>query len=211
MDTEALDIQEFYNDVAREFADDWYTNDSLLPVLKRFVELLPPAPKVLDLGCGAGYESMRLKGLGADVVGVDYSAEPLRIARERNPGIMFEQADFRHLSPMLGRFDGIAAIASLIHIRDDELDRVFAGMKNVLNENGVVMIVVIEGRGLSAERSVIERGGKKYRRNFYLHEKERLTAAAHNSGLSFDGEFEMAEELQKFGWKCFVFRTRQRV
>lgn len=30
MDNDALDIQEFYNDIAAEFAEVWYANDALL-------------------------------------------------------------------------------------------------------------------------------------------------------------------------------------
>jgi len=66
----SVDIQEYYNDISEEFAKDWYENDSMLPVLKEFISLLPSAPKILDMGCGAGYESMRLKHLGADVTGI---------------------------------------------------------------------------------------------------------------------------------------------
>jgi len=43
----SMDIQMFYNDISEEFANDWYENDSLLPVLKRFVSLLPQSPNVL--------------------------------------------------------------------------------------------------------------------------------------------------------------------
>ena len=85
MKNESHDIQKFYNDIAQEFADEWYDNDSLLPILKQFIALLPPSPVILDLGCGAGYESMRLKKLGATVVGVDYSEEPIRIAKLNKP------------------------------------------------------------------------------------------------------------------------------
>ena len=38
---DSAEIQEFYNDISDEFANDWYENDSLIPVLKQFVSLLP--------------------------------------------------------------------------------------------------------------------------------------------------------------------------
>jgi SAM-dependent methyltransferase len=206
MNTESLDIQDFYNDIAMEFADDWYANDGLLPTLKQFLALLPPSPKVLDLGCGAGYESMRLRRLGAAVTGVDFSEEPIRIAREKNPDIRFEIGDFRYLSPDLGRFDGIAAIASLIHIPDSELELVFTSMKSVLTENGFAMIIVVEGQGLDQKRSFVERNSKKYRRNFYLHDRERLKTAAIHNGIQFHAAFDLPEELAQCGWTCFIFQ-----
>ena len=129
---DSVEIQEFYDDISEEFAKDWYENNSLLPVLKQFVSLFSSFPKILDLGCGAGYESMRLKQLGADVTGIDYSEEPIKIARLKNPGCRFEIMDFREIDDSIGCFDGIVAIASLIHITDDELVLVFQNIKRVL-------------------------------------------------------------------------------
>jgi len=59
------DIKTFYDLVAEETANEWYNNDVLLPSTKEFINLLPVRPRVLDLGCGPGYESMRLNNEGA--------------------------------------------------------------------------------------------------------------------------------------------------
>ncbi|MEL4106379.1 class I SAM-dependent methyltransferase [Oscillospiraceae bacterium WX1] len=207
-DEDALGIQEFYNDIAQEFSEAWYANDSLLPTLRQFLALLPPSPHVLDLGCGAGYESMRLNKLGAKVTGVDISDEAIKIARQKNPNIRFEIQDFRKLSYDLGRFDGVAAIASLIHVDESELPDVLSGIKRVLNDNGYVMIMVVEGQGLSPERSFIEHGGKQYSRYFYLHDRNSISAAAYKAGLAFCEELELPNEHQEYGWKCFIFKMR---
>jgi len=203
----SLDIQEFYNDISEQIAKEWYENDSLLPVLKQFVLLLPPSPKVLDLGCGAGYESMRLQHLGAVVTGVDYSEEPIKIARERNPDSRFEVMDFRNITPNLGCFDGIVAIASLIHISGDELELVFQSISKVLKKPGYVLIMVVEGRGLSEERSFIEHNNKQYKRYFYLHDEESLSNAAISAGLVFVQVIELPEEHAKYGWKGFLYQS----
>lgn len=208
MNNESLNIQEFYNDIAQEFADDWYKNDSLLPILQRFMKLLPHTPRVLDLGCGAGYESRRLKSLGANVVGIDYSEEPIKIARQKNPDCQFEIMDFRKISAEIGFFNGIIAIASLIHIKDEELMQVFRSMKSVLTSDGYIMIILIEGDGLSEELSNIERDNRKYRRNFYLHNRARLSEISKEAGLEFLDEWELPEELSKIGWKCFLYQLK---
>lgn len=206
---ENMDIQlkRFYNDIAHQFADEWYSNDSLLQVLKFFLSLLKPSPRVLDLGCGAGYESMRLKKLGADIVGIDYSIEPIRIARERNPDCRFEVMDFRKLDSSIGRFDGVVGIASLIHIIDDELLLVFRNIKNVMKPGGFIMFIVVEGQGLSKERSQIEMNGSIYNRPFYLHTKDRLTEVAENIGFKYYNDIELDTQLAKFGWKCFIYQA----
>jgi len=50
----------FYNLTAQKNAEKWYENYMLMPSIKEFVALLPEKPRVLDLGCGCGYESMCL-------------------------------------------------------------------------------------------------------------------------------------------------------
>ena len=116
--------------------------------------------------------------------------------------------DFRCLGPELGRFDGIAAIASLIHIRPDEMEQVFSSFKRVLTEIGYIMIILIEGQGLSMERSVVEHNGKKYNRYFYLHNKKVLIETAEKTGITYCCEFELPDEHKSHGWKCLVFLSK---
>ncbi len=72
------DLQKYYDATAGETAKEWYPNTVLLPTLRELVALLPKRPRVLDLGCGAGYESMRLHSLGAEIVGIDFSPESIK-------------------------------------------------------------------------------------------------------------------------------------
>ena len=52
-----------------------------------------PGERVLDLGCGTGELTARIAGLGAEVLGLDSDGDMIRRARERHPGLRFEQAD----------------------------------------------------------------------------------------------------------------------
>lgn len=47
----------------------------------------------MDLCCGAGYESRRIADLGYEAVGIDFSEESIKIARQKNPSISFYQED----------------------------------------------------------------------------------------------------------------------
>lgn len=53
--------------------------------------LIPAGQRVLDLGCGVG--DVLAACAPATGVGVDFSAETLRVARERHPGLRFVQSD----------------------------------------------------------------------------------------------------------------------
>lgn len=47
--------------------------------------------RVLDVACGPGYVAESVQRIGAEPVGVDFSAEMVRIASERNPTIKFHK------------------------------------------------------------------------------------------------------------------------
>jgi SAM-dependent methyltransferase len=62
---------------------------------------LEPGMRVLDVGCGPGRHSLALTRRGFDVVGVDHSAEFIRLARDaaatEELAVEFEEADVRDL------------------------------------------------------------------------------------------------------------------
>ncbi|HKY04478.1 MAG TPA: class I SAM-dependent methyltransferase, partial [Blastocatellia bacterium] len=59
------------------------------------IELLAPASRerILDLGCGTGHLSAQIAGRGAEVTGIDLSAEMIDQARRLYPDIRFLVAD----------------------------------------------------------------------------------------------------------------------
>lgn len=88
--------------------------------LERFLAHVPKGGRVLDLGCGAGEPIARfLIDEGRDLVGLDFSATMLALARARFPAARFIEADMRELA--LGeRFSGIVAWDSFFHLTKDE-------------------------------------------------------------------------------------------
>jgi len=100
--------------------------------------------RVLDLACGEGFYSRRLRAAGAaQVVGVDVSGEMIGLAREREReeplGIEYIRADVRDLdaSAGLGSFDIVAA-AYLLHYAPDvhELARMATNIAASLPSGG---------------------------------------------------------------------------
>lgn len=198
-------VEEFYDATAQEWAEAWYDNDTMLPLLQTFLSFFQRRPRILDAGCGAGYESMRLAKLGAEVVGVDFSEKSIRIARSRNPSLRFERMDCMELDTALGFFDGIAAIALLVHIEDSQLQLIFHNFRNVMKEQGFLFIAFAGGEGYQKEKSLVTIGNVKYDRRFYLHQPERIIEIAKSFGFAFFQEL----FLPKGGgrWKYFVFQA----
>jgi SAM-dependent methyltransferase len=195
-------MKDFYNKTAPEWADKWYEDKALLPYLKEFINYLPKNPCILDLCCGAGYESMRMKKLGAEVTGLDLSEESIRIAKERNSDIKFVVEDMLNDYSYLGKFDGCAVIAGFIHLPNEKLSNAFNHIYMALNNGGFLFVVVKDGTGKSEKSSYTTIEGEDYDRNFYLHTLEELK-------LYSSGKFDFVKELlieKESTWKYYIFK-----
>lgn len=197
-------IKEFYDKTAADWADKWYENNEMLPLLRRFLSYLPDKPKVLDLCCGAGYESMRLARLGASVVGIDLSPASIDIARERNPHLEFYVDDMLEDYSYIGAVDGITCIAGLVHIPPENARAAFERMAQVLRAGGYLLLVVREGSGYIERQSKQVIDGEEYDRAFYGYTLSRLQECA--DGL-MEYVCEIAEEDSSM-WKNYIFSKK---
>jgi 2-polyprenyl-3-methyl-5-hydroxy-6-metoxy-1,4-benzoquinol methylase len=206
MSNKVKGVKDFYNATAAEWADKWYSDETMLPLLQKYMMLFNANPRILDAGCGAGYESMRLVNLGADVVGIDISEESIKIARLRNPTCRFELMDCSQLDTSLGIFDGVIAIALLVHIEDSGLQLLSNNFKKIMKPAGFLLVAFVEGDGFSEKRSYIEIGGEQYNRAFYLHQINRIIKVAKNSGFECHDEWFLEQPIGL--WKYLVFQAQ---
>ena len=73
--------------------------------------------RVLDLGCGPGFDAADLTRLGLEVIGLDVTRAMLVIAcRDNAPSMRGLQADSRSLPFRDGSLDAVWANASLLHL-----------------------------------------------------------------------------------------------
>lgn len=172
-----LGTREYYDRTAAEWARNGYAEEAEPPFLGSFLSLLPPGGRVLDLCCGAGYETWRVRRRGFEAVGLDLSPASLAIARERNPDVPFYQGDLLEDYSHIGPVDGVLIIAGLVHVEARDLPLAFRRMGQVLRPGGYLAAAVREGRGRLEEQSVREIDGETYDRNFIAHDLEELTGA----------------------------------
>ena len=165
-------VQEYYDKTAAEWAAEGYGDEAYLPCLDEFLSLLPPGGRVLDLCCGAGYETGRIRARGFEALALDFSAETLKIARQRSPGIAFYQGDMLEDYAHIGMVDGILLSAGLVHVETADLPRAFARMAAAVRPGGYVLASIREGRGRLEEWSLREIDGERYDRNFIAHTPE---------------------------------------
>ncbi len=115
--------------------------------LDAFLQGVPAAGTVLDLGCGSGEPIARyLIGRGRAVTGVDAAPGLIDLCRERFPDQDWIIADMRALD--LGRaFDGVLAWHSAFHLTPEAHQGMFAVYARHVRPGGMLMFTsgVVEG------------------------------------------------------------------
>lgn len=120
--------------------------ESLVTLGDRVLKHLPPRPRILDVGCGPGRDMAWFEAREASVTGIDVSAEMIARARKRTRGPL-AQMDMRQLDFPDASYDGIWAIASLLHIPKAEAPTVVSEFRRVVKTGGVVAVAVKRGSG----------------------------------------------------------------
>jgi trans-aconitate methyltransferase len=89
--------------------------------------------RILDIGCGTGHLTAQIAPTGAQVTGIDFSAEMVEQARLAHPALHFEVADARSMT-FSQPFDAVFSNATLHWIKQPE--RVVAGVASALRPGG---------------------------------------------------------------------------
>ncbi len=170
--------KDYYNKTADEWAKNGYSDDYEMPCLEDFLSLMNPHSKILDLGCGCGYDCKRLKERGFLPVGVDFSEKSLEIAKSFNPEIEFFCSDILSDYSFIGKVDAIMSIACLVHIENNDLNTAFEQMSKVLNADGLLLFSIRYGNGKINEQSLRFIDGVSFDRNFIGHTLEEILQAS---------------------------------
>src|SRR4051812_37555065 len=94
-----------YDQIATGYAARWAGAEPLAEARARFAARLGPGAWVLDVGCGPGWDTLRLRELGLRVCGLDRSRGMLAEARRR--GVPLMRGDMRDLPVRHGALDGL--------------------------------------------------------------------------------------------------------
>lgn len=134
--------QTFYDSFAESFSQ---TRQPINPGFDGLLAVLPVTPvDLLDVACGNGRfgQYLQQKGVLRRYVGVDFSNELLKIARQLTGGEVYQQDLSRPGSLAgLGQFDVVACLAALHHI-PGQANRVqlLREMKERLRGNGRIFL-----------------------------------------------------------------------
>ncbi|OLT29245.1 methyltransferase [Nocardiopsis sp. CNR-923] len=135
---------------------------------------------VLDVGCGGGQVTARLRDLGLDASGLDLSPGMLAVARREHPGLEFREGSMTGLDVADGSLGGIVAMYSTIHVPLAELPGVFAGFRRALAPGGECLLAFQAGEGVLR---MDEAFGHEVRLDFHRRTPEAIADLLEDAGL----------------------------
>jgi demethylmenaquinone methyltransferase/2-methoxy-6-polyprenyl-1,4-benzoquinol methylase len=100
-----------------------------------------PGSGALDVATGTGDLALELSRRGAEVTGMDFAPGMLEIAREKAPGLTFEEGDALALRYPDGSFDAVTVGFGARNFAD--LDRGLSEMARVAKPGGRVVVLEI--------------------------------------------------------------------
>ncbi len=139
VDAAGRSVGEIYEAIA-----DWFDgarDRSLVEkgLLDALLAVLPPAPSVLDVGCGSGEPVARhLVGRGARVTGIDLSPSLLEKARARLPGERWHLADARVFTPEAD-VDAVVLWDCLFHLTRADQRRLLPRLAGHVRPGGALL------------------------------------------------------------------------
>src|SRR6185369_4681754 len=141
-------VEADFNRLALLDDDGWTANNHYHDFLLKHVPV--NCGNALEIGCGTGAFARQLAGRCEHVIGIDLSAEMIRVARSRSSrfeNLEFELADAMSWKFPQSHFDFICSIATLHHLEQREL---LPKIKNALKPGGVfVLLDLVASSGIT--------------------------------------------------------------
>jgi len=160
--------------------------------------------RVLEVGCGSGYVLRALKQVcaGGTVIGMDLFEDGLRNARARLPNTALVRGDILQ-PPFSARFQLIGLFDVLEHLDDDM--RVLRAIRELLTEDGVLMVTVPASAALWSYADVVAKHVRRY-------EFDGLEAKLRQAGFAVDYASPFMATLYPILWagrRVASFRDRR--
>lgn len=142
---------------------------------------------VCDAGCGPGHVGAFLAHLGLTVTGIDLSPAMVARARALHPHMSFEVGTMTALDAGDGRWQGLIAFYSIIHLTSDsEIRAALSEFHRTLLEGGLLLIAVHLGDHGDATVHADEMLGVGVDMEFRFFDLEELAGAVAAAGFKVD-------------------------
>jgi SAM-dependent methyltransferase len=172
-----------YDTVAEAYRRQWADRSLMDAHLDRFARLVRArgdGRRVLDVGCGPGFDTAALRERGLDALGIDLSWGMLRAGAGHYAAPLL-QGDMRRL-PFGSCFAGLWVNASLLHLPRREVPGALAEFGRVLEPAGLLFLSLKTGTG--TEWLPLATGGLGGKRFFTYWSRDELAAVLQKSGFT---------------------------
>jgi len=151
-----MDLKETYNLMADEWTDGHYGSWGQESINK-FVALFLSGSEILDLGCGSGIRSKVLSDAGLKVLGIDFAEKMIVNAGEKVPNAEFKVLDIREIQFLKKKFDGVFAMAILLHFTKKEIPDLLNNIMSIINDGGYLYLTLKEQKGKEKDEKIIRK------------------------------------------------------
>lgn len=161
----------------------------------------PGRPRVLDAGCGPGWESAAFDDRGCSVLAIDLAPSFLAATDDRAAGVGAARMDMRRLGVESDALDGIWACASFLHVPRADAPGTLAEFARALRPGGVLHLTVKHGSG---EYTADSYEGDD--RRFVLYEPGGIRGLVEDAGFAV--EHFQVDPGDPEGWIVVLARLR---
>jgi SAM-dependent methyltransferase len=166
---------------------------------------------VCDAGCGPGHVGAFLADRGLTVTGIDLSPAMIERARELHPDLTFEVGTMTALEAADGRWQGLIAFYSLIHLTtDDELRAALREFHRTVVDGGSLLVAVHLGEHGDATVHADDMLGISVDLDFRFFEATQLVAEITAAGFTVVAQLIRAPypDVEVQTTRCYVLARR---
>jgi SAM-dependent methyltransferase len=165
--------------------------------------------RVVDVGCGTGVTTAKLRSSGIDAFGIDLSPKMIAEAQRLNRDIEFSVGSMTDLTVADQAVGGVCAWYSTIHVPDDHLPRVFDEFHRALIPGGFALLAFQVGD----EPLVLDEAfGQRVELTFFRRQPGHVLALLERAGLRPYAELvrEPAEGTHESTMQAFLIVRKPR-
>jgi ubiquinone/menaquinone biosynthesis C-methylase UbiE len=133
-------VKSGYDAIAAEYLKIRAVDSDDTRLLDDLIRRLPKGARILDAGCGAGVPIARKLSHDFEVVGVDFSKEQIKLARQSVPKAEFFCQDMTTLTFGASSFDAVCSYYAIIHIPRAEHKAIFENFYRILKPSGLALL-----------------------------------------------------------------------
>jgi len=145
METVEKNVYEAYENIAELYDKELWNDMPYNNQIDNFLSMLK-GNKVLDIGCAMGSFTKYVANKGFETVGIDFSPKMIEIANKKVKNANFYVMNMLNIT-LDKKYNGIMAINSVIHIKKNKMIKVIEEFNKVLENDGIIFIILQEGDG----------------------------------------------------------------